>query len=474
MNMKSDPTRRKILSIAAATAVLPVLDATAACPKDPLVVCNVTHLASIKMAGILKVSNTDDIQRALNKWSGSVSVGGGRFSMGGQTAIRDGLQLDMRSMNRLVSLDPVKRTVRVQAGMRWRELQQLIDPHGLSVQTMQSYSSFTVGGSLSVNCHGRYIGHGPVSESVRAIQLVLPDGEIIEANRQSHSELFSAAIGGYGGVGMITEVEMNLDENFKIERSTAQVQLQDYPAWFKEKIQSDSKVLMHNADLIAPTFDKPRCITWSRSDKNLTTIERLRPTGAAYAKEKLFLWAMTELPDGASLREKIVTPLEEKPAVVWRNYEASLDVKQLEPASRSMSTYVLQEYFVPERNFFTFAKKMSKMMRPMSTGTLNVSIRHSPADQFTLMSWAKENVFSFVVYYKQGVSNDAQRFVGGWTRSMIDLAVSLEGTYYLPYQLHATLEQFRRAYPQEERFRKLRQQIGASRLTNTMWSQYQV
>ncbi len=472
--MKFNPSRRKMMSVAAGAVALPSLDASATCPKDTLAICNVTHLASIKMAEILKVGNTDDIQRTLKTWKGNISVGGGRFSMGGQTAIRDGLQIDMRSMNRLVSFNPAKRTARVQAGMRWRELQQIIDPHELSVQTMQSYSSFTVGGSLSVNCHGRYVGHGPVSESVRAIQLVLPDGEIVEASRQSNSELFSASLGGYGGIGLITEVELSLAENFKIERSTAQVSLQDYPAWFKEKVQANTKVLLHNADLMPPFFDKPRCVTWSRSDKPLTTTDKLRPLGGAFLKEKLFLWAMTELPTGASLRERIVTPLEEKPAVIWRNYEASLDVAQLEPASRRLSTYVLQEYFVPERNFFPFAKKMSAMMQAVPTGTVNVSIRHSPADQFTLMSWAKENVFSFVVYYKQGVANEAQRSVAQWTRSMIDLALSLDGTYYLPYQLHATLEQFRRAYPQEERFRKLRQQIGASRLTNTMWSQYQV
>ena len=298
------------------------------------------------MAQISKVSNTDDIQRALKTWKGQISVGGGRFSMGGQTAIRDGLQLDMRAMNRLVGFDQAKRTVRVQAGMRWRELQQIIDPHGLAVQTMQSYSSFTVGGSLSVNCHGRYVGHGPVSESVGAIQLVLPDGEIVVASRQANAELFSAALGGYGGIGLITEVELNLDENFKIERSTARVSLQDYPAWFKEKIQGDSKVLMHNADLIPSTFDRPRCVTWSRSTKSLTTTDKLRPLGEKFLKEKLFLLAMTELPDGASLREKIVTPIEEQPAVVWRNYEASFDVAQLEPVSRRLSTYVLQEYFV--------------------------------------------------------------------------------------------------------------------------------
>ena len=43
---------------------------------------------------------------------------------------------------------------------------------------MQSFSNFTVGGSLSVNCHGDYVGLGPVVESVRSLRIVTADGAI--------------------------------------------------------------------------------------------------------------------------------------------------------------------------------------------------------------------------------------------------------------------------------------------------------
>ncbi|MES2685840.1 MAG: FAD-dependent oxidoreductase [Pseudomonadota bacterium] len=468
------PSRRTALAMIAGGMVLPHSGADARCPVDPLTVCNVTHLNSVKMAGIEDVRGASDVRQALRKWQGKVSVGGGRFSMGGQTAIEGGLQLDMRPMNAVVNFDPAKKSVRVQAGMRWRDLQSIIDPHGLSVRTMQSYASFTVGGSVSVNCHGRYVGHGPISRSVRALQLVLPNGEVLETSRQAQSDLFYAAIGGYGGVGVITEVELDLDENFRIERKTDHVSLEDYPAWFREKIQSNPQVLLHNADLFPLGFDAPRCVTWTRSDKPLTLPGRLTPAGGKYTKEQLFLWAMTELPGGVSLRKSIAKTIEDKPAVVWRNFEASLDVTQLEPASRDDSTYVLQEYFVPEHHFVSFARKMGKLMQTTRTGTLNVSVRHSPADEAVWMRWARQDVFSFVVYYKQGVSLQAQRHVAHWTRAMVALALLHEGTYYLPYQLHATGDQFLQAYPDAARFRKLRHELGASRLTNTMWSHYQV
>src|SRR2546426_1431967 len=149
--MNFDPSRRRALSVIAGSVALMQLNAEARCPADPLSVCNVTHLNSVKVAGVAEVRGTDDVRQALKKWQGNVSVGGGRFSMGGQTAIHHGLQLNMRPMNGLVKFDPAKRTARVQAGMRWRDLQAIIDPQGLAVQTMQSYASFTVGGSISVN-----------------------------------------------------------------------------------------------------------------------------------------------------------------------------------------------------------------------------------------------------------------------------------------------------------------------------------
>jgi FAD/FMN-containing dehydrogenase len=465
--------RRAFVGGLAGAAMVSMTQTHATCPIDPLSICNVTHLYSVPMKKIVVVRDADDVRSALRRWSGRVSIGGARFSsMGGQTAIRDGMQLDMREMQHLIWLNPVEKIVRVQAGMSWRALQSLLDPYGLAVQTMQSYSNFSVGGSVSVNCHGRYVGHGPIVSSVRALQIVMADGEVLDASPTQQNEIFYAAIGGYGGVGVITEVELALDENFRIERVSSNVPLEGYVSWFKQTLASDSAVLLHNADLVPPHFDQPHCVTWRRSGKRLTQEQHLRPTNRHYFAEKTAIWAMTELPGGHSMRKGIVQPLQNTPAVVWRNYEASLDVAELEPATRATSTYVLQEYFIPERNFLSFAKQMAHLMRRTVTGVLNVSIRHSPSDRHTLMSWAAEDVFSFVVYYKQGITAKDQQMVGDWTRAIIALALQHDGRYYLPYQLHATKEQFAQAYPKAASFKLLRKNAGAHRLSNSQWDKY--
>jgi FAD/FMN-containing dehydrogenase len=394
--------------------------------------------------------------------------------MGGQIGVEGGLHIDMRGLNALVWVNAPERTVRVQAGMRWRDLQDLLDPHDLAVRTMQSYANFTVGGSVSVNVHGRYVGHGPIGASVRALQLVLADGRVVEASRQQHAYLFRAALGGYGGLGVITEVELDLDANTPIERTVAHVALDDYHGFFAAQVRGNARAVMHNADLLPPHFDRATAITWASTDKPVTVPERLVPRGQSYMLDQSVIWALTELPGGHQLQRQVVRPalLRGQP-VVWRNREASLDAASLEPASRAQSTYVLQEYFAPVAQFAAFTRGMARILQQHGAQVLNVSVRHAPPDVDATMAWAREAVFSWVIYYKQGTSAAAQAAVRQWTRALIDLALQHGGTYYLPYQRHATQAQFAAAYPQAAQFQATRRTWDPhGRMTNALWQQY--
>jgi hypothetical protein len=173
-----------------------------------------------------------DVRAALARTDIPVSVGGGHFSMGGQTASPGSLHLDMRGMNAVLHFSPLSRRIRVQAGIRWCDIQKFVDPHGLAVKVMQTYANFTVGGSLSVNAHGRYIGLGPLVSSVCAIKVVLVGGEVVEATATVNAELFYGCIGGYGALGVIVEAELELAENRRVVRSSVKLPLADYARYF--------------------------------------------------------------------------------------------------------------------------------------------------------------------------------------------------------------------------------------------------
>ncbi|WP_448547706.1 hypothetical protein [Thalassotalea fusca] len=141
--------------------------------------------------------------------------------------------------------------------------------------------------------------------------------------------------------------------------------------------------------------------------------------------------------------------------------------------SRREETYVLREYFVPVARFDSFSAKMSAIFKEHEVNVLNVSVRHALPDTGSLLAWAKEEVFAFVVYYRQGTSEVDKEEVKAWSRKMVDAAISEGGAYYLPYQLHATTEQFHAAYPRAKALFALKKNLDPNnRFSNKLWEQH--
>ncbi len=442
--------------------------------QTPNLVNDITGLNPVPVWAIVTPQNTDEVAEALRRSEGPVSIGGGRYSMGGQVASPMSLHLDMRQMNQVLGFSPSDKTIRVQAGTRWRDIQRFIDPHGLSVKIMQTYANFTVGGALSVNCHGRYMGLGPVILSVRAIKLVLADASVVDASREQNSELFFAAIGGYGSVGVITEAELDLADNHRVQRLNAKMSAVDYLQHFRDRIRGNKTAVFHNADLYPPEFTRVRSVTWVETDRAPTEPWRLHESDAAYPLHRYFVWAVTETPLGKWRREYLIDPLIYRRKIVhWRNYEASYDVAELEPSTRERATYVLQEYFCPVERFEEFVPKMAEILQRHRVNTVNISLRHADADPGTLLAWARGETFAFVLYYKQRTRDNAKNRVAVWTRELIDAAISVGGTYYLPYQPHGTPAQFHAAYPRAKELFALKASVDPHfRFRNVLWDRY--
>lgn len=437
------------------------------------VVNDITQLNPIVVDKVVAPTSIEEIRAAV-RGARIVSIGGGRNSQGGQTAADHGLQVDMRRFNKIVSFDPAGKTITVQAGITWREIQEAIDPYNLSVSIMQTYANFTVGGSLSVNCHGRYVNAGPIIFSVQGIRMVLADGTVVAASPTDHSDIFYAAIGGYGGIGVIAEATLRLADNVRVERSSKVMPIADYGRYFAENIRNSPTALFHNADIYPPEYRTVRAVTWSRTEKPVTVEERLIGSHGSYRLDHGLIWAITEMPFGKWLRQHVIDPIRYigRP-VVWRNHEASYDTAELEPLSRKLTTYVLQEYFIPVGRFDEFPPRMAEILNRYRVNVVNVSIRHSPADPGSLLAWARSDVFAFVLYYKQGTSEADRARVAAWTRELIGEAVSLGGAYYLPYQIHATREQFATAYPRFPEFLAEKNRVDPGyKFRNRLWDAY--
>jgi hypothetical protein len=217
-----------------------------------------------------------------------------------------------------------------------------------------------------------------------------------------------------------------------------------------------------------------RAVSWIKTDEKPTEKTRLMPLSESYPLERYFISAFSKSNFGKWRRQHIFDPIIYMTKKVhWRNYEAAYDVAELEPETRKKSTYVLQEYFIPVAEFDNFTVLMSEIFQRYHVNVLNISVRHAQKDTGSLLAWAKEEVFAFVVWYKQSTTEVEKNKVGVWTRELIDTAISLNGSYYLPYQVHATNEQFHKAYPNANKLFELKAKLDPNfKFKNVIWDTY--
>ena len=435
---------------------------------------DVTQMNPIAVERVVQPRSIAEVQKLVASHPGPISIGGARHSMGGQIATEGALALDMRALDHVIAFDPEARSISVEAGITWRAIQNVIDPKDLSLRIMQSYANFTVGGSLSVNAHGRYVNQGPIIRSVRAIQVVLADGRLVDASPTQNPDIFYGVIGGYGGLGVIVTATLELVPNDRLETHVREVPIGEYRSFFEREVRSSPDTVMHNGDFYPPHYDTVTAITYTKTDREVTVRKRLQPEHASYWKERFALFWISEGPFGGSLREHFLEKwrLRNK-SVVWRNYEASYDVADVEPWSRRHTTYVLQEYFVPVAEFDAFTPKLVEILKRYDVNAINVSIRHASADPGSLLAWARQECFAFVLFYKQPLDKEANTSVGLWTRELIEAALAAGGSYYLPYQILATDDQFRRAYPRAGEFFARKAKLDpTNKFRNKLWDRY--
>ena len=136
-------------------------------------------------------------------------------------------------------------------------------------------------------------------------------------------------------------------------------------------------------------------------------------------------------------------------------------------------TDVLHEYFIPRKNFNRFIEQLQQIVPQHDVDLLNVTIRNVYPDEDSFLRYAHEEVFAFVMFFNQALSPEAEGEMVGLTQALVKAALELEGTFYLPYRLHPTPEQFEQAYPMGQAFfRKKLEYDPQERFQNKFYHHY--
>jgi hypothetical protein len=109
-----------------------------------------------------------------------------------------------------VSVDPVMRRARVEAGAVWMDVVAPAGEHGLAALAGSSPDVGVVGYSLGGGLSWLSRRYGVAANSVVAVELVSADAEHLRADRDNHPDLFWAVRGGGGSFGVVTAIEIEL------------------------------------------------------------------------------------------------------------------------------------------------------------------------------------------------------------------------------------------------------------------------
>ncbi|MFN8523693.1 MAG: FAD-binding oxidoreductase [Chloroflexota bacterium] len=431
-----------------------------------------------------------DLQRTLRSLprGSHVSLAGARHAMGGQQFGESAIHVDTMAMTEILSLDPERGIVDVQAGVTWPLLiQGLTGLQGDSpgtwgiVQKQTGADELTLGGALAANIHGRGLSLGPIVDDVESFTLVDPDGELRACSRTEHPELFSLAIGGYGLFGIISTVQLRLRRRRKVRRVVELMDVRDVTAAVETRIRegylfgdlqffiderSDDFMRRGIFSCYLPVQDDTPMPAAERqlSSQDWAQLITLAHTDRARAVE---LYVQYYLSSSGQLYWSDTHQLSE----YLDGYHLALDAATVAPVPGSE---MISELYVPRERLPDFMERLRADYQPGPSPVIYGTIRFIEPDTTTVLAWARERWACIVLnlhvdHSPAGIALAAERF-----RRLIDHARALGGSYYPTYHRWATRDQVLACHPAFPRFLELKRRYDPRGVFQSTWYRHHV
>jgi FAD/FMN-containing dehydrogenase len=136
-------------------------------------------------------------------------------------------------------------------------------------------------------------------------------------------------------------------------------------------------------------------------------------------------------------------------------------------------TDILHEYFVPQQEFVGFVDGLRRIVQEENANLLNASVRVVHREDNLLTYAPSDGMLAVVLYLNQGTDAAGNEHMKRLTRRLIDICSDHHGRFFLPYQLHYSPEQLKRAYPEIGAFFQAKRDVDPDGLlTNTFYERY--
>jgi hypothetical protein len=149
----------------------------------------------------------------------------------------------------------------VRGGTRVRDVVKLLAQDGLAFAALPSHDAQSVAGILATDVHGTGRDWGFVSSSVVRLKLLDGNGDLIMC--EPGDDLFKAAVGGLGAVGIILEVTVQAVPRFNIDQRVDICDLQEVRRSLDTLVATND----HFSLYLFPFTDQCQVNTWNHTDR---------------------------------------------------------------------------------------------------------------------------------------------------------------------------------------------------------------
>ena len=179
-------------------------------------------------------------------------------------------------MPRRIDIDPVGRTVTVDAAIRYGELCGPLDAAGFALHNVASLPHISVAGACATGTHGSGDRSGSLATAVSGLELVVADGQVIQLTRAEDPQSFKLAVVGLGALGIVTAVTLDVEPTYMVRQDVY------------EDLPLDD--LVDQFDEITALADSVSLFTeWRGPTIDMVWLKRRVPDGAVeHAADKLF------------------------------------------------------------------------------------------------------------------------------------------------------------------------------------------
>ncbi len=165
-------------------------------------------------AAIARCADETDVAEAIRfatRYDLPLAVRGGGHNVAGTAVVDDGLVIDLSAM-RGVRIGSSGRTVHVQGGATWADVDRMTAPLGLATPGGVVSETGVAGLALSGGVSHQRRRDGMTIDNLVSAEVVLADGRTVRASAGEQPDLFWALRGGGGNFGVVTSFELRLHE----------------------------------------------------------------------------------------------------------------------------------------------------------------------------------------------------------------------------------------------------------------------